>query len=101
MKFLQGYYDLMLLGGLLNSLMLYPFMQRGTLNNVNLDTVTTVGMYRIGDDGSAFANSTIIVFGKKGEGLVQMYINYVGNSFKMRSKWYELSWGTWRSVSLT
>lgn len=81
--------------------MLYPFMYRNSLNNVDLDTVTTVGMYRIGDDGSEFSNSTIIVFGKQGEGLVQMYINYIGNSFKMRSKWYGLSWGMWRSVSLT
>lgn len=93
------------LGGLMNSLKLYPFMERGDISEGGDANELESGYYINGN----FRKLTNSPFSSGWGGIVVFKINYYTlqiasdmntKIFKVRQRWYN-TWDDWKTVSLT
>lgn len=93
----------MLLGGLMNSLKLFPFMERGDINVTSydemgaLDTVMEMGIYKVKPNQGSWG--TLVVFNAfdGAGGVVQKLYNATGAKYRVKISNTDNSWTDWKS----
>ena len=92
-----------LLGGLMNSLKLFPFMPKGILStDEEVNSATTSGMYHVfGRDGiSVVSNYSIMIVFNDGQGYVIQMTFRLGEDVVGFRRNYDGKWGDFRSFVL-
>jgi hypothetical protein len=92
-----------LLGGLMNSLKLFPFMSKGILStDEEVNSATTSGMYHVfGRDGiSVVSNYSIMIVFNDGQGYVIQMTFRLGEDVVGFRRNYDGKWGDFRSFVL-
>lgn len=91
------------LGGLMNSLKLFPFMERGDINVTSydemgvLDTVMEMGIYKVKPKQGSWG--TLVVFNAfdGAGGVVQKLYNATGAKYRVKISNTDNSWTDWKS----
>ena len=95
--------DFPLLGGLMNSLKLFPFMPKGILStDEEVNSATASGMYHVfGRDGiSVVSNYSIMIVFNDGQGYVIQMTFRLGEDVVGFRRNYDGKWGDFRSFVL-
>lgn len=92
-----------LLGGLMNSLKLFPFMPKGILStDEEVNSATASGMYHVfGQNGiSVVSNYSIMIVFNDGQGYVIQMTFRLGEDVVGFRRYYDGEWGDFRSFVL-